>query len=773
METYRIHLNGIVQGVGFRPMVYRLAKEMLLNGYVKNGNNGLTIFLNATAETASRFLDKITREPPPGAVIKTTELTAVAPTAFHDFAIVEQKDLLTRKVHVAPDHRICPRCRQELHDPANRRFRYPFITCTECGPRYSIVRKVPYERKNTTMHDFKLCSPCRDEYQQPPHRRFFSQTNSCGDCGIRLDMHGPNGKIDHPDTDVLLRQVGDLLNEGRIVAVKSTGGYLLLCDAANAPAVLQLRKRKSRITKPFALLYPDKAALLRHCFVSTLEMKLLESPSAPIVLLYPRPAGHHELALQQLAPGLSRVGVMLPNSPLLDLIASDLGRPLVATSANLSGSPIIFEEAFADLFQVADYVVSNNREIVVPLDDSVVQVSRLTRTPIVLRRGRGYAPSFLHYTPQSPATVLATGARQKSTFALAVNGQLLVSQFLGNGSSYEAREMYRHTLSHCLRLYDARPDVVITDLHPGYFSHQYGQSLADETGASLVRVQHHHAHFAAVLADNDLLSQRTPILGVIWDGTGLGEDGHTWGGEFFVYNGVQLSRFAHADYFKALAGDVMAQQPRVAALSMIPGSDPLPPLLLSKFSATEAQNYRTLLENTPMRSSSIGRLFDAVSSLLGCCDKQHHEGEAASYLQVLAESYVTANGYQLTEHYGQDEWIGRPIATAAWIRGILFDLAEGKTPAYIAAKFYYSLVNAVDQTARAAEITRIAFSGGVFQSALLVDWIRTLLAPHYDLFFHRNLSPNDECISFGQLAFHDHRLRVVHTQPAEALCSCT
>ncbi len=762
MQTYHIHINGIVQGVGFRPLIYQLAKGMQLNGYVKNGSDGLHIFFNASEQIAELFLKKISQQAPSQSKIISSQLHVSSDKLFNDFSIVvEEENYQSKKVLLSPDVALCNECEKELYDINNRRYRYPFITCTQCGPRYSIINDLPYERHLTSMQKFTMCNNCADEYNNVADRRFFSQTNSCDDCGIVLSIYENISLILSNNSEEVLSHIKNFLEAGKILAVKGIGGYLLLCDANNDEAIQLLRSRKHRPSKPFAILYPGIKTIQKDFELNEHEKSLLESDESPIVLLYPKKIKN--VYTKDIAPGLSRLGIMLPYNPLLDLIATDFGKPLIATSANISGSPIIYkdEDALEYLFEIADYSISYNRDIIIPEDDSVVQVSKYSNQKIILRRSRGYAPSFLQYKPKTKSYVLSTGAFLKSSFTLSVNGNVFVSQFLGSGESYESQQMYKDTLEHWLTLYNVKPDVVITDLHPNYFSHQYAIELAENFGTDVKFIQHHEAHFAAVLAENNLLQSEEASMGVIWDGTGVGTDGNIWGGEFFKYENNEMLRCYHFDYFPVIAGDKVALEPRIAALCATSDSWPQSNNLKEKFTEAEWNTYQSLINKTNIFSSSVGRLFDAVASLLNVCDKQTYEGEAAMYLQALAEEYVEENGFEMDSSYFKEGSHYYRIPTATLMQEIAMDIKKGKRKNYIAAKFHYSLVYLISIVAENIKVQKICFSGGVFQNALLTDWIKLLHGNKYQLFFHKNLSPNDENISFGQMVYHDNNIRSI------------
>ena len=739
---------------------------MQLTGIVKNGSDGVHIYFNASEQTANLFFNRIKKNPPEQSIITSLELHPTGNINFDNFSILVEEDSNIKEVLISPDYALCAKCKSELHDVNNRRYHYPFITCTQCGPRYSIIRKLPYERHNSSMQKFAMCKNCKEEYNDILDRRFFSQTNSCADCGIQMSLYQDALTIISSDAETILNSVRKYLEQGKILAVKGIGGYLLLCCTDSSDTIELLRSRKHRPAKPFAVLYPDIETIRNNFELNEQESGILESKEAPIVLLYPKRLAFTNLAAENIAPGLKRLGIMLPYSPMLELIAKDYGKPLIATSANISGSPIIYkdEDALAWLFDIADYVVSYNREIIVPEDDSVVQVSKIKNQQIVIRRARGYAPSFLDYQPKISSPIISTGAHLKSSITLTVNGKVFVTQFLGSGESYESQQMYRNTLEHWMNLYNINSFVVLADKHPGYFSHQHAVEIAEKNNCEIQFVQHHRAHFAAVLAENKLLHSNRPVLGVIWDGTGLGDDGNIWGGEFFKYENNTMLRCYHFDYFPVIADDKMALEPRISALCASNATWPHPGKLKEKFTDLEWNNYHSLISGTNVFTSSAGRIFDAVASLLDLCNKQTYEGEAAMYLQSLAEEYVAENSFNMDDSYFKEDSHYYRVPTTTLMQGIIGDIEKGKLKKYIAAKFHYSLVCLVDIIAKNVEVDKICFSGGVFQNALLVDWIKNEYNNRYDLYFHKDLSPNDENISFGQMVYFDNDIKAINNK---------
>lgn len=754
-KTYHIHIKGQVQGVGFRPYVFRLAQQFELKGWVNNASDGVHVMFNTDYDKAKLFYETLIQQKPVLARILAHQMQETAPQFFDNFQIISSDEQTIPDLLLTPDFTLCNDCRTELHEPTNRRFEYPFITCTNCGPRFSIVQKLPYDRDRTTMQYFIMCPTCKTEYHNVYNRRYFSQTNSCPTCGVQLQLFDNEQRILENPLDKTI----ELLQNGKIGAIKGIGGYLLICDATNAKAIQRLRERKHRPTKPLALLYPNIKSLEKDVKLRDSEQALLQSPAAPIVLLQLKNEISSGILVDLIAPGLREIGVMLPYTPLFELIINKIGKPLVATSGNMSGSPVIFEDekALHALLNIADFSLVNNRKIEVPQDDSVLRLSNYYQQPIMMRRSRGYAPTLLNQAitdcfSDKTRSALAMGANLKSTFSLLHRGNVYASQFLGDLDSFESQQSYEHTLQHFLQLFDNQPKKIIVDKHPAYFSTQLGERLAQEWNIPIVKVQHHQAHALAVLGENYLLDCKEPILNIIWDGTGYGDDGQVWGGEFFYYNNHEFARAYHFDYFPFILGDKMPREPRISALCLTHGLAEANEIMKPKFSTTEWNLYQKLLQKPAvLKTSSVGRLFDGVASLLGLADKVSYEGEAAMYLEASAKSWFYKNGLHLIEHYIPDEIDGGIIPTNLLIKNLLFDLQKGETVDYIAAKFHVSLIHIIKKVAYACDCRKLAFSGGVFQNELLVDLLIHYLQGEFELYFHQQLSPNDECISFGQI----------------------
>jgi hydrogenase maturation protein HypF len=743
MNTWHIHIEGRVQGVGMRPTIYRVAKELGINGTVANTKNGVHLFVNADAEGANLFIQAIQNTKPAAAEIVEITKTKVADRTFDDFSIIESGNGQRPKLLVTPDIGLCDACRNDLQEPTNPRHNYAFTTCTNCGPRYSIATGLPYDRETTTMAAFKMCPECNKEYHSVTDRRFYSQTNSCPKCGVKLIWLTP----DVAAHDAIAHVVS-LLKKGKTVAVKGIGGFLLLTDATNETAVKTLRERKKRPTKPFALLFPNLETLSRYVRISHLEQKALESAQSPIVLLNLQKTTP-KLALQAIAPGLNRIGAMLPYAPVLERIAAMFAKPLVATSANVSGSPIIYKdsEAMRLLPTIADAILSNNREITFPQDDSVVQFSASHQKKIMLRRSRGYAPSISWPANRLADDMLAFGAEMKSAFGFTSMGNTYLSQFLGDTSTYESQVAYNDVFVKLRELLNPETKTVFIDAHPDYTTSQVGRNWARYHSVPLKKVQHHHAHFAAVLAEHDLLKSPEPVLGVIWDGTGYGANGQLWGSEFFSYENGKMTRENHLMPYPHVFNNRMAMEPKLSAMAILHPVSPGKVWIRHHFTEHEQELLEHALANPKITTTSMGRLFDATAAILGVANQNSYEGESALALQVLAESSTLRNWKPLCLPVE-----GHMLDASALLEIILGESREGQSAADLAMRFHQTLVQWIAWVADTAQIKKVAFSGGVFQNSLLVDLIIDRMKDSHELYFHDLLPPNDENIAIGQMA---------------------
>lgn len=752
--TFHFHISGRVQGVGFRPHVHQCAGEWQVTGQVSNEPDGVHILFNATSlEKAQTFVDQIVRRAPALAIIRHTSLIAVDDRIFSDFSIVPKQSHSIPDLLITPDFAMCPDCRHEFHDPGNRRYQYPFITCTVCGPRYSILRDLPYERNLTAMSHYIPCKACELEYSDISNRRYFSQTNSCQQCGVRLSWHSGQSDEVLDQQQAILPECIKALQDGKTIAVKGIGGFLLICDAANKEAIQKLRHRKQRAARPFAVLFPDIELIREYTQAGQEEVTLLQSETAPVMILPYSPQGARQLDLSGIAPGLSSIGVMLPYAPLLEWIISNWQHPVIATSGNLSGSCIVFQSGHKkELLRFADCILDHDRDIHIPQDDSVIRITQKCRIPIKLRRSRGYAPAILTDTiHDNQATVFAAGASLKSAFALQHNKQVYVSQFLGNLESYDAQLNYQHTLRHLCSILKAEPQVVLADLHPDYPSTQWAMHLSQTQNIPIHKIQHHEAHFAAILGEHHLFDSKEKVLGVIWDGTGYGHDGSAWGGEFFIFESGVIRRVNHLQPFVNMSGDKMAREPRLSALSLAHDIPWAAAILQSKFSGKEWDYYLKVIRQKPAHTTSAGRYFDAIASLLNLSDFNTYEGQAGLLLEEKALEYFIKAGYDIRESYYHLDENASAIDMKGVITHIVKDAISGRPATEIAAVFHKTLADIISHMARLEKADRIACSGGVFQNAVLVDLIALQLSKSRQVYFHDQLPPNDECVAFGQL----------------------
>ncbi|MFN3840800.1 MAG: carbamoyltransferase HypF [Cyclobacteriaceae bacterium] len=750
MKCIHIHIEGQVQGVGFRPFVYRLATEHDLRGWVYNGMDGVHVEVEGEAEQLQKFIQQLENNYPPIARITQFRVEEQSLKHYAKFKIVESEFSGKPNLLITPDIGLCDDCRKEVHNKQNHRYQYPFTTCTQCGPRYSIMRSLPYDRHTTSMDEFVMCPVCKQEYNNPTDRRYYSQTNSCPECTIKVSLLAANGQTIASGWGSTFSVVIQKLNAGNIIAMKGIGGYLLLCDATHAQAIETLRARKHRPTKPFALMYPDIETLKQDACLGAKEEKAFLSMQSPIVLVNVKEHPASGICKELIAPGLMRIGAMQPYTAMFELVMAAFKKPLIATSANVSGSPIIYkdDDALQLLNTIADYFVIHNREIEIAQDDSVVQFSSLYNQPIMLRRSRGFAPTTSHEA-FSNETILAMGADLKSAFALQANGRFYTSQYLGDLESFESQESFRKALFHLMGLVKVKPERIVIDAHPNYYSSQLGRTLAENWTIPVTQVQHHKAHAFAIVAENNLLDTSEPVLNVIWDGTGYGDDGNSWGGEFFEYNEKSLKRIGQVQYAPVWQGDKMASDGRLAALFIGHQSDRVKRFLKNKFSDVVWQYYSRLITTTPqLFTSSVGRLFDAVACITGINAYNSFEGESAMRLETEARTGVTPIRYVV-------KWKNTSLNTDHLLNQVVMDMEEGIRPEKIAYKFHAWLADVIHSVVQAKHYKKVALSGGVFQNALLMDLIHENLNEK-QVYVHRELSPNDENIAFGQLAYAAH-----------------
>ncbi len=798
----RVEIHGAVQGVGFRPYVYRLATGLGLTGWVINDTRGVFIEVEGSEERLREFLDRLPREKPPLAIIQSIESAWLPPQGYARFEIRHSAEEGAKTVLVLPDVATCADCLTEVFDPADRRYRYPFTNCTNCGPRFTIIEALPYDRPHTTMRHFTMCPTCQAEYDNPADRRFHAQPNACPACGPTLALYAhpahasrithhasrithhvsrPNAKSvmrNFPPTyrdyrllavaDDALRLAARALAAGFIVAVKGLGGFHLMVDARNAEAIARLRERKPRRDKPFALMARDMEQARALCHVSPEAEALLASYQAPIVLL-PRRADAP--VAENVAPGNPNLGIMLPYTPLHHLLLREIDFPVVATSGNLTDEPICTDEweAMDRLGHIAEVFLVHNRPIARHVDDSVAWV--VWGEPRLLRRARGYAPLPVLLKREVP-TILAVGGHLKNTVALSVGRQVFISQHIGDLDTAEARAAFERVIADFLRLYEAKPVAIAHDMHPDYASTQWaeegleigdwrleiGQSRISNLQSPLIPVQHHHAHLASCLAENQVDG---PALGVTWDGTGYGTDGTIWGGEFLLGDASGFERVATLRAFRLPGGDTAIKSPKRVAFALLWemfGDEVAEWEHLAPVAALAPQERRILLQmlrkgvNAPV-TTSMGRLFDAIAALLDLHQEVSFEGQAAMALEFAANPY----GTYAARHscYGLSSIVHGP-ARFDWgpvVEEILDDLKAGVNRGIIAAKFHATLVEWIVQVAREVGVGRVALTGGVFQNRVLTEGAATRLREEgFEVLLHRQVPPNDGGISLGQIA---------------------
>ena len=775
----KLRIRGAVQGVGFRPFVFRLASELQLQGWVTNSNEGVLIEVEGETERLRSFLLRIESEKPPRSFIQSLESSWLDPQGYSEFSIKPSESGGSKTALVLPDIATCPDCLRDIMEPSNRRYFYPFTNCTNCGPRFSIIESLPYDRTNTSMKAFEMCSQCREEYEEPTNRRFHAQPNACAVCGPHIELWDSDGQLVdtgvQPSTraqpgysETVLRATAQALQDGKIVAMKGLGGFHLLVAAYDEQAIRRLRERKHREEKPFALMFPSLASIRLSCEVSALEERLLTSPECPIVLL--RRHASSDLP-EVVSPHNPSYGVMLPYTPLHHLLMAQVAVPVVATSGNLSDEPICTDErgAVERLRGIADLFLVHNRPIVRHVDDSIARI--MAGRELVMRRARGYAPLPIPFQSSSaePAkAVLAVGAHLKNTVALSAGSQAFVSQHIGDLETDAAYEAFRKVIADLEKLYESQPSIVVCDEHPDYLSSKFAQSIAapgrgsnktvtKEKAPALLKVQHHVAHILACMAENELTP---PLLGASWDGTGYGPDGTVWGGEFFVLTENECERVAHLRQFRLPGAEKAIREPRRTALGLlyeIFGAEVFEmrqSAALAAFSNNELKSLQTMLTralNSPL-TSSAGRLFDAVASLINLRQQVRFEGQAAMELEFAIQGCNSTEAYPFPLEAPPH---GERVLKLNWqplVQAILRDFSDNVGAALIATRFHNSMVEGIVAVARKVGQSRVLLSGGCFQNRYLTERaIARLREEGFQPYWHQRLPPNDGGIALGQI----------------------
>jgi len=751
-ELARISARGVVQGVGFRPFVYGLAIKHGLKGWVCNTSEDVKIEVEGTRQTLDLFISCLQKEAPPLAHIENINVSFGEPEGYKQFEIRHSVAEPGKYQLVSPDIATCVPCLEDVFTPQNRRWHYPFTNCTNCGPRFTIIKDIPYDRPLTTMSAFKMCPDCRREYEDPLDRRFHAQPNACPVCGPRLELSDNRGNfIECAD---VIKEAAGLLREGKIIAIKGLGGYLLACNAENTQAVSLLRQRKRRPSKPFAVMLPDIESVRQHCRVTEAEGKLLQSPQSPIVLLKRKPSS---TICKETSPNLKYLGVMLPYTPLHHLIMRETNLPLVMTSGNLSEEPIAGEngEAVRRLGDITDYFIMHDRDIYSTYDDSVALV--VNEAPQLVRRARGYAPYPIHLTFDAPQ-ILACGAEEKNTFCLTRDNHAFVSQHIGDMENLETMEHFERTVDLYKKLFRIEPQLIAYDMHPEYLPTKYALEQAGNNGLKSVPVQHHHAHIVSCMSDRCV---DTPVIGVAFDGTGYGIDGKIWGGEFMVADYKGFKRVGQLEYLPLPGGSQAIKRPYRTALGYILsllGEDVLDSRLgfihsIDKVEFDLVKKQVQNMVNSPL-TSSMGRLFDAVSAMAGIRGAIDYEAQAAIEMEMRAYEAAGEKGaYPFSDTNREGYHI---ILLHELVAAVLEDVVQGCPVPVISMRFHNTLaLMARDICLRIREeqagLNTVALSGGCFQNRLLLQKVMQSLGDAgFIVLTHRQVPCNDGGISLGQ-----------------------
>ena len=773
MQGLQVHITGIVQGVGFRPFVYNLATRLQLKGWVRNTSAGVDIEVDGEQDILDAFVKALHDEAPQLSHIDELTASFRAANGFRSFEIIHSESVEGAFQPISPDVAVCDDCLRELFDPNDRRYRYPFINCTNCGPRFTIIKDIPYDRPKTTMAGFKLCPDCEREYTDPTNRRFHAQPVACPTCGpkIWLELSSRILELNKDerernalresyagfDSEKTIEVARILLTGGNILAIKGLGGFHLACDATNSRAVSELRNRKLRVDKPFAVMMSDIKMVELHCFVSDAESELLQSTARPIVLLKRRP---DSIIAKEVAPNQDWIGVMLPYTPLHYLLfgnSDGVIEALVMTSGNLSEEPIATgnDEARERLSKLADAYLMHDRDIYIRCDDSVVRVFDKEIYPI--RRSRGYSP-FPVKLPFDAPQILAAGSELKNTFCITHKNYAFLGHHIGDMENYETLKSFEQGVDHFEKLFRVKPEAIAYDMHPNYLATRYALERAERENIPTIAVQHHHAHVAACMAEHGLTES---VIGVSFDGTGYGEDGAIWGGEFLVADYQNYQRAAHLEYFPLPGGDAAIKKPARTALALLwsLGLDWDERLLpVKEFCAKDQITLRVQLDkkiNTPL-TSSMGRLFDAAAALAGVRQKVNYEGQAAIEFEALADE-TESEFYSFGLSQNQ-------IQVRSVVEALVKDMLDGVPVPKISARFHNGLAQSVRETVKKISnktgIRSVVLSGGVWQNLTLLRRTLSLLRnDDFKVYIHREVPTNDGGLSLGQTAIAAARLR--------------
>ncbi len=733
MKCIKIQVKGIVQGVGFRPFVYKLALDNSLFGWVNNDDRGVNIVLEGDNFSIEKFITCLKNSPPPLAKIDSIETQNLEIQNFYSFEIVKSVSTSNKLTMISPDIAICDDCIADIKDKTNFRFNYALTNCTNCGPRYSIIDKVPYDRCNTSMAKFSMCDKCESEYKNPLDRRYHAQPISCENCGPKIALYDKQNSLLVEDYEAIA-ELAEYIKDGFIVAIKGMGGFHIVCDATNTKSIELLRQRKNRPTKPFAVMFKDIKQLKKYARVTKKEEEIILSKEKPIVL------GKTNFKLSaNIAPNIHRLGCFIAYTPLHLLLFENLDNPIVATSANLSGEPIIRfkDEIISKLSGVVDFILDFDRDIINACDDSVVQL--INNDLQVLRNARGYAPKSIKMHKKIDKKILALGANQKSTIALAFDDNLILSPHIGDLDSITSVEYFERTIDTFKRFYDFKPDIIVCDKHPNYESTKW----AKNQGIELVQIQHHYAHMLSCMAEYKLEEK---VLAFCFDGTGFGDDGNIWGGEVFLGDKNSYERIYHFDYFKLLGSSLAIKEPRRVALSFLFENFTLDEVLnldnasVKSFNENEIKimyQVWTKSLNSPL-TSSCGRIFDAISSLSDICHYQSYEGESGLMMEKVYNGDIKEYyDYKITD-------------SKIYFKNAIKDIVKDKKSDIIVSKFINTLVNIIKDISNEYKNLPIVLSGGVFQNKTLLELILKELK-NRKVYSNKTIPLNDGGIALGQL----------------------
>lgn len=749
----KINITGVVQGVGFRPFIYRLAKEMGLKGYVRNDAGGVTIEAEGEESLLTDFLLRIEKEKPVLSRIYSMHHSFLHGKGFKEFIIKESDREGEIRVSVLPDIATCDECLDDIFDIENKRFDYPFTNCTNCGPRFTIIEDLPYDRKNTSMKDFRMCADCESEYSDPSDRRFHAQPDACPVCGPEVSLFDNKGKA-VSRRDEAIEQCVELIKEGNIIAIKGLGGYHLVCDAGNDEVIKRLRERKQREERPVAVMFPDIESIKAEAHVDLLEERALCSVERPIVILRKKKGTRLP---DSISPGNDTIGAFLPYTPLHHIILQRLQRPIVATSANISDEPIAKDDddAFKRLSGIADYFLTNNREIIRRCDDSVVRIFAERQVPI--RRSRGFAPLPVILPFKLKGPVLALGSYMNNTIAVGIDDKVYLSQHIGDLETPLAMDFYEETVNDFLRLFDIKPEVVVSDMHPGYYSTIFGEKYFKD---KLVKVQHHFAHILSCMAENDI-QKNEEVIGFAFDGTGYGTDKTVWGSEVMIASYSGFKRSYHLHPYRLPGGEKAVKEPVRTALSLLYETfgdasefDLLP------LTEQERKFYLDMIKkgvSSPL-TTSMGRLFDGVASIIGLKHHVSYHAQSAVMLEQVASRSCENSGYPFSIKDGVIDF--RPM-----IKKIVEDKKAGVPAEAIAKKFHNTIIEIIISLSESLRnelgINKVALSGGVFQNAILLSGAFSKLKEKgFTPLVHQIVPPNDGGISLGQATVVANRLRL-------------